>query len=129
MSIHKMIALHPQVRGDFSEALATAAQHATFCAVMCTSCADACSAEDMDMRKCIRLCLDCADICDATAKMAVRRTGQNVAILRAMLETCVRACQLCAEECARHEHEHCRLCAEMCGECASDCSQALPTVR
>lgn len=128
MSIHKMIELHPDV-DRLNEELATAARHAMFCAVMCTSCADACSAEEMDMRQCIRSCLDCTDVCEATAKLAVRRTGQNVAVLRAMVETCVRTCELCAEECARHEHGHCRLCAEMCRECAEDCRKALPSIQ
>ena len=126
MSIHKMIALHPDAGGQADEALATAARHAMFCAAMCVSCADACVAEDMDMRQCVRVCLDCADICGATANLAIRRTGRNAAMLRAMLETCARACDLCAEECARHEHGHCRLCAEMCRECAADCRAALP---
>ncbi|MFD1104651.1 four-helix bundle copper-binding protein [Sphingobium olei] len=128
MSIHKMIELHPDVK-QLNDALATAARHAMFCAVMCTSCADACSAEEMDMRQCIRSCLDCADVCEATAKLAVRRTGENIAVLRAMMEACIRTCELCAEECARHEHEHCRLCAEMCRECAEDCRKALPTIQ
>ena len=128
MSIHKMIELHPAV-AELNEELATAARHAMFCAVMCTSCADACSAEDMDMRQCIRSCLDCADVCETTAKLAVRRTGENVAVLRSMVETCICTCELCAEECARHEHEHCRLCAEMCRECAEDCRKALPTIQ
>lgn len=124
MSIQKMLALHADVSGDVNETLATAARHAMFCAEMCTSCADARSAEEMDMRQCIRSCLDCA----ATARLAIRRTGENVAVLRAMLETCIRTCELCAEECARHEHAHCQLCAEMCRECAEDCRKALPTV-
>ncbi|MDX3911116.1 MAG: four-helix bundle copper-binding protein [Sphingobium sp.] len=128
MSIHKMISLHPEVAGNLNEDLATAVRHAMFCAAMCTSCADACAAEDMDMRQCIRSCLDCADICAATAKVATRRTGENIAVLRAMLETCTRTCELCAEECARHEHEHCRLCADMCRECAEDCRKALTSV-
>jgi hypothetical protein len=128
MSIRKMIGLHPYV-DEVNEALATAARHAMFCAVMCTSCADACSAEEADMRQCIRSCLDCADVCEATAKLAVRRTGENVAVLRAMIETCIRTCELCAEECARHEDEHCRLCAEMCRECAEDCRKALPSIQ
>jgi hypothetical protein len=83
----------------------------------------------MDMRQCIRTCLDCADICAATAQVAVRRTGQDIAMLRAQLETCIRACELCAEECARHDHEHCKLCATMCRECADDCRKALPTIQ
>ncbi len=129
MSIHKMIASHPDVAGNLNEALATAVRHAMFCATMCVSCADACSAEKMDMRQCIRTCLDCADICEATAKVAVRRTGQNVRVLGALLETCILTCELCAEECARHEHEHCRLCAEICRECAGDCRNAMATIQ
>jgi hypothetical protein len=128
MSIHKMISLHPDVAGDLNESLATAARHAMFCAAMCTSCADACAAEEMDMRQCIRSCLDCADVCDATARLAIRRTGRNVEVLRTMLEACIRTCELCAEECERHDHEHCRLCAQMCRECAEDCRKALPSV-
>ena len=128
MSIHKMIGLHPDVGGNLNEGLATAARHAMFCAMICNSCADACAAEEMDMRQCIRSCLDCADVCDASSRLAVRRTGRNVDVLRTTLETCARVCELCAEECERHDHEHCRLCAEMCRECASDCRAAIPTV-
>ena len=129
MSIHKMIALHPDVGDDFNETLVTAAHHAMYCTEMCTSCADACVAEAMEMRQCIRSCLDCADVCAATARLAVRRTGQNIEALRTMLETCARICDLCAEECARHDHEHCKLCAEMCRECARDCQAAILTVQ
>lgn len=129
MSIRKMIALHPDVGDDFNEPLATASRHAMFCAEMCTSCADACVAEAMDMRQCIRSCLDCADVCAAAARLAVRRTGQNIEALRMMLEACASICDLCAEECARHDHSHCKLCAEMCRECARDCRAAIPTVQ
>jgi hypothetical protein len=127
MSIRRMIALHAGVAGDPNEELSVAARHAMFCAVLCTSCADACSAEEADMGQCIRSCLDCADICEAMGKVAVRRTGENVDVVRMMLETCASTCELCAEECERHEHEHCRLCALMCRECAADCRTALPS--
>ncbi len=129
MSIHKMIGLHPDVAGNLNEQLATAARHAMFCSLICTSCADACAAEAMDMGQCIRTCLDCADVCEATAKLAVRRTGQNIEVLRLMLESCASVCDACAEECERHDHEHCASCAEMCRECARDCRAAVPTVR
>ncbi|RZL82768.1 MAG: four-helix bundle copper-binding protein [Sphingomonas sp.] len=128
MSIEKMIRLHPDVGDDFNEALATAARHAMLCSLFCTSCADACTAEPMDMHQCIRTCHDCADICTATAHIAVRRTGQNVAILRTQLETCIQACEACAAECEKHDHEHCQLCATMCRECADDCRKALATI-
>lgn len=128
MSIEKMISLHPDVRGDVAEALAKAARHSMLCSLFCTSCADACVAEPMDMDQCIRTCLDCSDICDATAHLAVRRTGNDVALLRAQLELCIKACETCAGECEKHDHEHCRLCATMCRECADDCRKALASV-
>lgn len=129
MSISKMIASHPDVGGKPNEALAKAVRHAMFCSAICTSCADACLAEKHveQMRQCIRLCLDCADVCDATRKLATRRTGSNEILLEEMLQLCITACDLCAEECARHDHDHCKRCAEMCEECARDCRAALET--
>ncbi len=129
MSIAKMIAAHPDVGDELNEPLALAVRHAMFCAAICTSCADACSAEDMDMRQCIRTCMDCADVCDATFKLATRRTGSNEALIQEMLQLCITACDICAEECARHDHEHCRICAEMCRECARDCRAAVESIR
>ena len=89
-----------------------------YCAKMCLSCADACMAEPMDMTQCIRLCLDCSDICEATARLGLRRTGDDQPMLREMLELCGRMCEQCAAECERHDHEHCKLCAQICRECA-----------
>ena len=73
MSIEKMISEHPDVGGDFNPALGLAVRHAMYCAAICNSCADACSAEEMDMRQCIRLCMDCSDVCEATYRVASRR--------------------------------------------------------
>jgi hypothetical protein len=128
MSIRKMIALHPDVQGHVNQPLGDAAHHLMYCARMCLSCADACAAEEMDMRECIRACLDCADVCEATGKLAVRRTGSNEQVLREMLEQCARVCDVCAAECERHDHEHCKLCAQMCRECAEDCRNAAMAV-
>ena len=127
MSLQKMIAAHPQV-DDETEELVLAARHAMLCALFCTSCADACSAEAMDMAQCIRTCSDCADVCTATARLAVRRTGQHIGVLRAQIETCIKACETCGEECGKHDNPHCDLCAKMCRECAEDCRKALPLV-
>lgn len=128
MSIEKMIKLHPHVGSDFNEPLVTAARHAMLCSLFCTSCADACSAEPMDCRQCIRICRDCSDVCDATAHMAMRRTGSNIAVRRAALELCIQACDACAAECDKLDHAHCRLCATMWRECADDCRNALDHV-
>lgn len=127
MSLEKMIAAHPQV-DDVTEELVLAARHAMLCSLFCTSCADACSAEAMDMSQCVRTCMDCADVCAATARLAVRRTGQNIDILRTMLEACIAACEACAAECSQHDNPHCQLCATMCRECAEDCRKAMPKV-
>jgi hypothetical protein len=129
MSIRKMIGLHPAAKGHMNQPLGDAVHHAMYCAKMCRSCADACAAEDMDMRQCIRMCLDCADICDAAANLGLRRTGSDDAMLRETLELCARMCDACAAECERHEHDHCRLCAQMCRECAEDCRNAAASIQ
>ena len=128
MSIRKMISLHPGAAGHVNQPLGDAVHHAMYCAKMCLSCADACLAETMHMTQCIRTCLDCAEVCDATARIGLRRTGSNGTVLREMLELCARACDACAAECEKHEHEHCKLCAQMCRECAEDCRRAALSV-
>ncbi|GMM92735.1 four-helix bundle copper-binding protein [Qipengyuania sp. MTN3-11] len=127
MSLQDMISRHPQV-DDKTEELVLAARHAMLCSLFCTSCADADVAEEMDMQQCIRNCLDCADVCASTARLAVRRTAQNIEVLRAQLELCILACETCADECEKHDNPHCAKCAEMCRECAADCRKALPLV-
>jgi hypothetical protein len=129
MSLEKMISLHPDVGGAVNEDLVKAARHAMLCSLFCTSCADACVAEKMDMRQCIRVCLDCADVCAASSRLMVRRTAQDIEMLRTQIEACIRACEICASECAKHDMEHCKLCEAMCRECAGDCRKALATVQ
>lgn len=130
MSIQKMISEHPDViaSGYVNEALGRAVKHAMYCSAICNSCADACLAEDMDMSQCIRMCLDCSDVCQATYRIAMRRTGGNRELIRAQLATCIKACELCEAECARHDNDHCRRCAQMCRECIEDCRAALETL-
>jgi len=112
--------------------LADAAEAAFECVQTCTACANACLAEPrvQDMVRCIRLNLHCADICDMTGRLVSRQ--ENPELARAMLQACVLACRLCAEECARHAAEmaHCRICAEACRACEQACQrllEALPT--
>ncbi len=124
MSIRKMISLHPGAGEHVNHPLGDAVHHLMYCAKMCLSCADSCLAEAMDMKQCIRLCMDCSDICEATAKLGLRRTGDDNQVLRELLELCARMCDTCAAECDRHDHEHCRLCAQICRECAEDCRTA-----
>ena len=125
MSIEAMIQEHPDVSGGDDPRLGLAVRHAMYCAAICNACADACSAETMDMRRCIRLCMDCADVCTATYRIATRRTDHNRQLIRSMLATCIEACDICRAECERHDTDHCRRCAQMCRECARDCRDAL----
>jgi hypothetical protein len=99
------------------------------CEQSCTSCANACLAEqDLDaMRQCIALDDTCADICGTTARVLSRPVYADHALVRALLEACVRACTICAEECARHahHHRHCAICAEDCFACQEACKTVL----
>lgn len=128
MRTHDMIATHPDVAGNVNAALVRLIEEAFSCAQTCTSCADACLAEEMvaDLRQCIRLNLDCADVCATAATVATRRTGSNEEVIRRMIEACELACRLCGEECDRHAsmHEHCRICAEACKRCQAACEEA-----
>ena len=89
------------------------------CVRHCISCADQCLDEDNleKMVPCIRTDHECAEICDATAKV-VAMNGSKTA---AMVKTCETICRECAEECDKHEHQHCKDCAEACRECAKAC--------
>ncbi len=95
------------------------------CALTCTSCADACLAEEQvqELVRCIRLNLDCADVCNATGSVLTRQTSPDPGLARNMLEACAEACRVCAQECERHarHHEHCRVCAEACRRCEQVC--------
>ena len=106
MSIRKMLAAHPAANGHINEPLAEAVKHAMYCAVICTSCADACSGESMDMAQCVRTCMDCADICTAAARVAARQTGDDRQMTKALLMACIDACEICATECEKHDNEH-----------------------
>jgi hypothetical protein len=99
------------------------------CAEACTLCADACLADPAiePLRQCIRRALDCADICSTLATIASRRSGDNLSVIRSMLESCALACHVCAEQCAGHgeRHDACRICAEACRDCEDICRIAL----
>jgi Domain of Unknown Function (DUF326) len=125
--VAELLAAHPQ--GRPSEALVRCIEECFACLVDCTSCADADVAEEdvQELRHCVRLCLDCADVCDATGKVLTRQTSSEPRLTRSLLEACLQACRLCAEECEQHaaHHEHCRVCAETCRRCEEACAKLL----
>lgn len=135
MDARQMISAHPDVRGDTNDALIRAIEEMLNCGQVCTSCADACLAEEkvQHLVQCIRLDLDCADICFATARIATRRAGGNVEVIGPMLQACIEACRRCADDCERHASEmsmeHCRICAEACRRCEQACREALASLK
>jgi len=84
----------------------------------CEWCADECLG-DPDMEECARLCRDVADIASLHARLVARNSpysGQLAGI-------CADLCEACAEECGRHDDEHCQVCAEILPKCAESCRQ------
>lgn len=90
------------------------------CAIACEECATAClKEEDANyMRQCILIDRDCADICRITATLLARRSVDTTILLAAV---CAKVCEACAEECEKHDIEHCQLCAQACRECVTAC--------
>lgn len=130
MTTTSMITAHPNPTDNVdTDKLAEAIDAALACVQACTSCADACLAEEevAELRNCIRTDLDCADICATTASVLSRRTGNNLTVVKAQLEACRVACATCAEECEHHAgmHDHCRICAEACRRCEQACADLL----
>ena len=89
------------------------------CINHCNYCADACLGEDnvKMMVNCIRTDRACASVCTALAD--VLATGYND--VSDLVEYCARTCQACAQECEKHQHDHCQACAEACRKCAQAC--------
>lgn len=93
------------------------------CVTACEYCADACLNEESlsSLVTCIRLDRDCADICAAALTLLIRDSSYT----RSVIELCEQTCADCAEECEKHEHDHCRECAEACRRCEELCREYL----
>ena len=91
------------------------------CALACEHCASSCLKEQhvAMMVRCISLDRDCADICLQAARLLQR----NSEIAMQYLVLCEKICRLCAEECNKHQDDHCKKCAEACIQCADACHQ------
>lgn len=92
----------------------------TNCAITCEWCADQCLNEKDQLKmlvECIRSDKDCATICRTGAELLARDSNYSSEIV----ELCEKACRECAEECEKHDHEHCRICAETCRKCEAAC--------
>ena len=93
------------------------------CADACDNCATACLAEDNVgmMQDCIRHDLDCAALCRLAAGYMARGSAHASEICT----LCAQVCEVCAAECAKHEHPHCQACAQACRRCAEECRKMI----
>ena len=96
---------------------------------ICTASADACLAEPevQNLRRCIALDLACAAVCEATAMLLTQATLLAPELLRAQLQACVQACNLCGTECEQHAGalEYCRICKSACRRCEDVCRETI----
>lgn len=96
------------------------------CQEACNFCFDACLKEEdvTMMAECIRTDRDCGDLCGLVLSFAQRQSK----LLPDVVAACVKACQTCAEECEKHQHDHCQDCARACRDCESACHDYLASV-
>ena len=130
MSATEMLStLKTDLSAPVREALARAVDACMACVETCTMCATACLADEnvAHLRACIATDIDCADICDVTGRVLGRAGGSDPQMTRALLEACMVACRVCAEDCEQHSshHEHCRICATNCRNCEDACRDLL----
>ncbi|MDT0643643.1 four-helix bundle copper-binding protein [Zunongwangia sp. F363] len=93
------------------------------CINHCNYCADACLDED-DLKKmvpCIRTDKVCSEACAALAQI-LAIDGANVT---GLVEYCKQVCGECADECEKHDSQHCQDCAKACRECEKACEEFL----
>lgn len=98
-----------------------AIQELVNCALSCEACAALCLKDSNvgNMVRCAELARDCADTCFQAARLIIRRSE----IADNYLSACEEICRLCADECRRHETEHCQICAAACESCADSCQR------
>lgn len=125
--LRNILDAHPDPASSAGEEALQCIYEAAQCALVCTTCADACLIEsgDTPLTRCIRLNLDCAEACWLVARLLSPAGARDRDTLQRALETCIRACRACADECDRHAEtmEHCAICAEACRACLDACTR------
>jgi hypothetical protein len=66
---------------------------------------------------CIQLNMECAAICYATAELM----SLGSLHIKEISKLCAIMCDACADECSKHDDEHCRETADCCRKCADEC--------
>ncbi len=115
----------PDPQPPASRLLAVCIAQCFACSLACSACAVACLSDErvQELTRCIALTLDCADVCNDTGRSLFGQMSSEPALARSMLEVCAQACRTCAEECERHDHDHCRICAKACRRCEEACNE------
>lgn len=103
----------PSASGDAMEACIRACED---CLVACEHCS---VAHQDETGLSARLCRDCADVSALCVRLMARdsRFHPKACALNAEI------CRSCAEECGKHDNDHCRACAEACLRCAEACER------
>lgn len=93
------------------------------CINHCNYCADACLDEEnvKEMTTCIRTDRVCAEVCSALNQ--VLATGYSD--VNDLVKYCMKVCSACADECGKHDANHCQNCADACRKCADACKTFL----
>lgn len=89
------------------------------CAAQCLYCFEGSDKEENKeaLQKCMVLNMKCAETC----KLVVQMLDKNTNDFEMYLKRCSIICLKCANECDKHEHEHCKQCAAVCRECSEMC--------
>lgn len=79
---------------------------------VCEWCAERCVDEGPEMAECIRRCRDVADIASLNARFIARDSAYGPELAQSFISVA----NACAQECARHQHDHCQDCARVLGQ-------------
>lgn len=91
----------------------------------CEWCADECiEMGDEEMTRCIRLCRDVT----GAATLLIQYIARTSNYTPELAEVCAGTAEECAEECARHDVEHCQVCAAVLRDCAEACRNMMSTI-
>lgn len=73
------------------------------------------------MVDCIRTDKVCAEVCSALSQVL----ATSYSDVRGLVQYCKKVCEACADECGKHEAQHCKDCAKACQECVKACEAYL----
>lgn len=93
------------------------------CVTACDYCANACLNKNhvQEMVNCMRVNHVCAEVCSALHQLLVMDYEE----VKELVMYCIKVCNDCAEECEKHDQEHCVKCAKACRQCAVECQEFL----